>query len=158
MKQKYTLSRNLESRQLVIQEFGELDKDIMSLLCEEAFDDPMITEAISKGHSALIGVLRSDNLYPPSIHAEKIAEAVTALYQSESQETVDILIDDRALLARENMETVQLDELKEDVDIEDDDKSDELDDLLDDDDIKIKSASATLKIADDDTIDIADDA
>ena len=157
MKQKYTLLRNNDTKQLLIKEFGELDKDIMSLLCEETFDEDVITAAIEKDESALIAALRSDNLYPPETHAKKIAESVVALYASEEEQTVDILLDDKELLSKEQEDAEPLEDLKEDVDPDTVDETDELDNLLEDNDIKTKAATSTIKIADDDLGDAEDE-
>lgn len=155
MKQKYTVLKDNEKKQLIIREYGELDKDMMSLLCEEAFEEAAILTAIEGGKPALISSLRSDNLYPPLAHAEKIAASVATLYQKPDQDTADIVFDDRELLAGEDDDSETYNE--EDVDLDGDDEPDELDNLLDD-DIKIKNTSSAIKIADDDSVEIDDDA
>lgn len=157
MKLKYTLSRDMASGQLSIKEFGELDKDIMSPLCEERFDDETVRAAMAEGTAALVEALRSDNLYPPSVHAVKIAETVAAMYDTDSQ-TEEIFFDDKKMLAKEQEEAEAYDDdIKEDVDLDVDDDTDELDGLLDDSDLKIKSTTSALKIADDDSVDLEED-
>ena len=152
MKLKYTLVRDDESKKLIIKEFGEMDKDLMTLLCEETVDEAVITQAIKEGQSALIFALRSDNLYPPASHVEKIAESVMALFGPEGKPSVDVFFDDNDRLAKAQ-ENEPFEDIKEVVDLDADDEADELDNLLADDDIKIKPASA-IKIADDDSVDI----
>ena len=49
MKQKYTIMISDDNSKLVIHEFAELDKDVMSLLCEESYDFKTIKSAIKNG-------------------------------------------------------------------------------------------------------------
>jgi hypothetical protein len=76
MKQKYAIVRDDKNKQLIVREFAELDKEILSLLCEETYADKRIRAAIRKGREELIAALRTKNLYPPGIYAKKIADAV----------------------------------------------------------------------------------
>jgi hypothetical protein len=76
MKQKYLILNDKEKKQIKIQEYAELNKEMLSLLCEEAYDYKTIKAAISAGSEMLISALRTNNLYPPGIYAEKIASAV----------------------------------------------------------------------------------
>ncbi|MGD9351004.1 MAG: hypothetical protein PVF71_15180, partial [Desulfobacterales bacterium] len=146
--------------QLIIREFAELDKQILSLLCEETYDSKMIRAAVKQGRSHLITALRTNNLYPPGIYAEKIAASVTELYATKGQQSLDLFFDDLELLAVESHpEPENADEEKpvqeqgEDVDelLEDDFESDyeEKD--------KISKINSSLKIADDDYSDGPDD-
>ena len=157
MKQKYSILKDSNNQQLIIREFTEVDKELMSLLCEETYENKVITSAISNGLEALISTLRTKNLYPPSIYAEKIAVAVVDLYRSKEKESVDLFFDDVELLSREHApieirepvaedESADLDELLED-DFDDDyeDKDD------------INKIDSSLKIADDDFVDIDDE-
>jgi hypothetical protein len=145
---------------LIIREFAELDKQILSLLCEETYDSKMIRAAVKQGRSHLITALRTNNLYPPGIYAEKIAASVTELYATKGQQSLDLFFDDLELLAVESHpEPENADEEKpvqeqgEDVDelLEDDFESDyeEKD--------KISKINSSLKIADDDYSDGPDD-
>ncbi|MGD9120378.1 MAG: hypothetical protein PVG59_06810 [Desulfobacterales bacterium] len=160
MKQKYTIVKDDKNNQLIIREFAELDKQILSLLCEETYDSKMIRAAVKQGRSHLITALRTNNLYPPGIYAEKIAASVTELYATKGQQSLDLFFDDLELLAVESHpEPENADEEKpvqeqgEDVDelIEDDFESDyeEKD--------KISKINSSLKIADDDYSDGPDD-
>ncbi|MCK7511232.1 MAG: hypothetical protein MZV70_49000 [Desulfobacterales bacterium] len=49
MKQKYEILRDDDNKRLIIREFAELDKDTMSLLCEESYDKKAIKSAIGHG-------------------------------------------------------------------------------------------------------------
>jgi hypothetical protein len=37
MKQKYEILKDEDNKRLIIREYAELDKDVMSLLCEESY-------------------------------------------------------------------------------------------------------------------------
>ncbi len=49
MKQKYEFIKNTEKNTLVLREYAELDKDILSPLCEEEYDIKTITAAVAEG-------------------------------------------------------------------------------------------------------------
>ncbi|MBW2669949.1 MAG: hypothetical protein JRD87_08700 [Deltaproteobacteria bacterium] len=159
MKQKYLILKNEEKTRLVIREYAELDKEIFSLLCEEAFDDEVVKSAIEKGKNALIATLRTQNLFPIGIYAEEIAAAVTKMYESSDDQPVELFFDDTDLLIKDKKKSPILDDLEnEDV---------EIDGLLDDEDISepsfdeknddIKKITSPLKISDDDPVNIDDE-
>ena len=158
MKQKFTLIKNEEQKKLIIKEYAELDKDILSLLCEEAYDANAVTDAISRNTEALISVLRTKNMYPPSTYMNQIAEAVVSLYESDNVDTKDLLLNDMdVLLPPEVEEPAEVEDAVED----DGDIDDLLDDDKDDDDLdeklEIKKLKSSLKIADDEPEDSDDD-
>jgi len=101
MKQKYTIVRDDKNKQLIIREFAELDKEILSLLCEETYEQKAIRAAIKSGREDLISALRTNNLYPPGIYAEKIADAVKELFSTKGKESEDLFFDDLELLTKE---------------------------------------------------------
>ena len=156
MKQKYSIIRDNENNQLIIREFAELDKEILSLLCEESYSDTDIRSAIKNGKDAVITKIRTNNLYPVSRYAERIADAVIDLYASKDKESVDLLFDDIELLTEEpDAEQAEADT---------DDESANLEELLEDDfddtfgeKNDIKKLDSSLKIADDDYVNGGDD-
>ncbi|MGD9081034.1 MAG: hypothetical protein PVG96_16925, partial [Desulfobacterales bacterium] len=99
MKQKYTIIKDSKNKQLIIREFAELDKEILSLLCEETYEQKDIIAAIKKGQQNLISALRTNNLYPPGIYAKKIADAIKELYATKDKESEELFFDDLELLA-----------------------------------------------------------
>jgi hypothetical protein len=101
MRQKYELIKNIQNRQIIIRESAELDKDTMALLCEEIYDTEDINQAISSGEDALVAALRTKNLYPPGIYAERIAAALRDLCASEDKEQVELFFDDIEILTKE---------------------------------------------------------
>ena len=150
MKQKYTIIKDKKNKQLIIREFAELDKEILSLLCEETYEQKMIVAAIKSGQENLISALRTNNLYPPGIYAEKIADAVIELYATRAKESEDLFFDDLELLARADKSGPRA--AKEPV-VEQDEEMDELleDDFESDYEDKdpLKKLNSSLKIADD---------
>ena len=155
MKQKYLIINDKENKQFKIQEFAELNKETLSLLCEEAYDYKTIKSAVSTGKDALISTLRTNNLYPPGIYAEKIAYAVVQLYKSKDEESVELFFDDINLLGKKRQSAAITEQLEDD--------SADLDGMLEnelDDDYPEKSGlkkiDSSLKIEDDDYVDIND--
>lgn len=104
MKQKYVILKDNENNRIIIREYAELDKEIFSLLCEESYGDSDIKQAISSGKEVLISALRTNNFYPPILQADKISDAVMALYSSGNLQPVEIYIDDVEHLAQEPIE------------------------------------------------------
>ncbi|MGD8990829.1 MAG: hypothetical protein PVI00_05170 [Desulfobacterales bacterium] len=160
MKQKYSIVRDDKNNQLIIREFAELDKQILSLLCEETYNSNMIHAAIKQGSSHLISALRTNNLYPPGIYAAKIAESVMQLYATKSQESVDLFFDDLELLAVESRSDPEPDDEEKPVE----ERSEDVNELLEDDfeseyqeKDKISKMNSSLKIADDDYSDSPND-
>ena len=157
MKQKYQIQLNRSENQIVIRENAELDKELMSLLCEERFPVPALEAARQEGFAALAAALRTKNLYPPKTYAVKIAEAVAALLADSEQDTVELLFDDLDLLSREHREALMEEAIDEDEDDEADDLLDEEfeDDYEDEEEFpKIKSS---IQIADEDPDEIEDE-
>ncbi len=152
MKQKYLILNDKENKQIKIQEFAELNKQMLSLLCEEAYDYKTIKSAISAGKDELIAALRTNNMYPPGIYAEQIADAVISLHKSKKKESVELFFDDVNLLTKSRA-TIKVTEQVED-------ESADLDDMLEDDyedsyDEKdeLKKIDSSLKIVDDNHVD-----
>jgi hypothetical protein len=152
MKQKYTIIKDSTNKQLIIREFAELDKEILSLLCEETYDRKAIIDAIKKGKENLISALRTKNLYPPGIYAEKIAAAVRELYATKGKESEELFFDDLELLARANEPETRSAEKP----AEKQDGDGDIDELLEDDfesdfedEEPPKKLDSSLKIADD---------
>ena len=152
MKQKYSIYKDTQNKKLIIKEYAELDKEILSLLCEETYSDDTIVVAIQNGEETLVRALRTRNMYPPSTFATKIATAVISLYESSEEQSMEIMFDDKELFEKEEAPI----ESEDSVDADSEDIDELLDDEIDDDyeDKKlIKDLKSSLKVADDDTID-----
>lgn len=160
MKQKYSISRNAEKDELIIREYAELDKEILSFLCEEVFKGEVVRAASEKGTNHLIAALRSKNLYPPALFMGKIAEAATTLYGSDTSsvsQPIEIFFNDLDFLTRAPESPK---EIPEDI-VED--ETEDIDELLEDeieefdDKEGINPINTSIKIADDDVLDIEDE-
>ncbi len=161
MKQKYVIIKDDEKNALVLQEHAELDKELLSLLCEETYGGDMVGEAVSQGKDVLITRLRTRNMYPPSIYMEKIADEVMALYGAEGGSSAEVLFDDIELIAldREANEAAEMEEESDEIDnLLDDDDDDNIDDEFGDDNGINISGNSSLKIADDDSLEVDDEA
>lgn len=160
MKQKYEIVRDDEKNQLVLREHAELDKDIMSLLCEQTYAQADVEEAIKNGPQALMNVLRTKNMYPPGYYIERIAAAIVEITGQGDKTSAELIFDDLEFLTREEQKTDVLTNIMED-------ESSDLDDLLEDEDnmdeefedegIGKIGSNSSLKIADDDSLDIDDE-
>jgi len=115
MKQKYLILKNDEKTRLIIREFAELDKEIFSFLCEETFDHESVTSAIAIGEDALIATLRTKNLFPIGIYAKEIAAAVTEMYESGSDQSIELVFDDHDLMKKEQEEPSVDDDIEDEV-------------------------------------------
>jgi hypothetical protein len=152
MKQKYLIINDKKNKQFKIQEFAELNKEMLSLLCEEAYDYATIKSAVSAGKETLIATLRTNNFYPPGTYAEKIAAALYQLHKSKAEEPVELFFDDINLLIkkRKSAETGGSGQPEDDSA----DLDDMLEDDFDDDDFtekdQVKKIDSSLKIEDDD--------
>jgi hypothetical protein len=155
MKQQYSILRNEDNTRLIIREYGELDKDILSLLCEESYNDEVVSTAVADGKEKVIFVLRTKNLYPPRRHAEKIADTVIDYYVTQKTELVDIIIDEPAASSKEIIAEAFMGIEEEDPEIIDDLLEEDFEaDADDSDEIKLDSS---IKIADDDAADVEDE-
>ena len=153
MKQKFQIQKNDSDQQLIIKESAELDKDVMSLLCEVTFEADVIKRAMESGREALIAALRTRNMYPPRTYAEMIADTVQNLYQTSGSDAAELVFDDLDLLTHERAAAAILDDI--------DDEAGEIDELLDDDfeedyddEDDIKKINSPIKIDEDTSSDL----
>jgi len=157
MKQKYLISKEDDQNKLIIKEFAELDKEILSLLCEEEYDNKIIKSAILKGKKALISELRTNNMYPPGVYAEKIAQAVIDIFGSKDSQSIELSFNDVDLLIKEQAPSEDIDETESVVD-------DDVDELIGDDleenigdKNAVKKIKSSIKIAEDEDGDVIKD-
>ena len=158
MKHKYVIARDSEKGLLILKEYGELDKEMMSFLCEASYSDGNINEAIQNGKEALVSTIRTENIYPPNLYAVKIADAIMTIYDAGNDMAgTEIVFDDLDWLTKDQ-EVFPAEE-----EVEEDSSDDDIDDLLEDDfeddfgdeeDLKLDSP---LKIADDESGDFDDE-
>jgi hypothetical protein len=155
MKQKYQIVKDDKKKSLIVREYAELDKDILSPLCEEIYELESINSAIAGGKAVLIAALRTKNMYPPGIYAQKIADAVVQLLSSAKVQSTELFFDDVELLGQEEIG------LEEGLGAD----SEDIDDLLQedyDDEYENKDAitklNSSLKVADNEYGDVDEDA
>jgi hypothetical protein len=149
MKQKYLIVNDRDHKQIKIQEYAELNKEMLSLLCEESYAYKTIKTAITAGSDTLISALRTNNLYPPGIYAEKIASAVADLYKSKDRDSQELFFDDINLLAK-NRDSAEVTEQTEDDPADLDEMlEDSFEDTFDDKN-DLKKIDSPIKVAGDD--------
>ena len=153
MKQKFLVQKSAADAQIIIRENAELDKELMSLLCEERFDIDALEAALASGRENLIAALRTRNLYPPKAYAEKIADAVQELLRNANEDAIELYFDDLDLLNKERQAAAQAEEAK--------DETKDIDDLIEDEfegefeeGQEIGKINSSIKIADDDSVDV----
>jgi hypothetical protein len=152
MKQKYVVLLDNANEKLSIQEYAELDKEMLSLLCEETFDAAAIRAAMDKDHHTLIQALRTNNMYPPGVYSDRIASAIVDMFQPGANPSAELFFEEREMF--DPVEETETDN----ADVDDEDKSGmDVDELLDDDiddDLEgkgiIKNLKKNIKTADDD--------
>ncbi len=129
MRQKYLITIDATGAELLISEHAEAETDLYSLLCQETFGLPEITDAAEIGIDPLVDALRTRNFYPPEDYGRRIARAVMELIKNPERGQMEVFIDDnldRALSAADRDSSLTLAD-------ESTDAEDELDTLLDDD-------------------------
>lgn len=111
MKQRYFISRDKNTSELIIQEYAAvvgnmkrfeisaLSKDDFTLLCTETYEGKSVKKAISQGKEALVSILRTDNLFPIGIYISIIADSVIELFEKDDNLSKELLFDDLDLLA-----------------------------------------------------------
>ncbi len=152
MKQKYAIIRDDDQNTLIVREYAELDKEMMSLLCEESYPQETMAAAVESGHQAVIDAIRTNNMYPPNVFAGPIASAIEGLFQEGGNLSAELFFDDKELFVKEPEEpVVEAEEEKE--------EEVGVDELLEEDDIKddaedekvIKNLKTSIKVADDES-------
>jgi non-ribosomal peptide synthetase component F len=152
MKQKFLVQKSASDAEIIIRENAELDKELMSLLCEERFDVAVLETALANGREGLIAALRTRNLYPPKAYAEKIADAVQELLNNTDEDAIELFFDDLDLLDKERQAAAKAAEMAQ--------ETDDIDELIEDEfegefeeGQAIGKIKASIKIADDDAVD-----
>jgi len=95
MKQKFVISKSDDKKEFKIEEFAELEKEIMSLMCEEDYSIKDIKAAIAEGKEALVSLLRTKNIFPPSLWIRAIADTVIELHGNKQEQSIEIFFDDK---------------------------------------------------------------
>ncbi|MBW1841003.1 MAG: hypothetical protein JRI75_04335 [Deltaproteobacteria bacterium] len=157
MKQKYVISKDNEKKALIIQEYAELDKEILSFICEQPYDLKAIRAAIKKGKRELISTLRTENMYPIGMHAEKLAASVMDVVKSKDDKLEELFFNDIDLLTKSRGPVKVTDDIEN--------GAVEVDELLDEDESgptygekdDIDKFAKSIKIADDESAEMDDE-
>lgn len=155
MKQRYTVLKAQEDDRLIIREEGELDKDLFSTQCTVSFSQDALQQALRQGVFTTIQLIRSKDMYPSLSVAEKIVEAIRQFFD-DSSHPVAVDIDDTDFITKRGKPVPAAEVATEDDagDIEDL-LGDDTDDF--DDDFALDDISQSVKIADEDVVDLDDD-
>jgi hypothetical protein len=102
MQHRYVIQIDAPGENVIVKEYGELDREEFSLLCEESYEKTALEAAAQNGKDALIDALRTPNLYPVRQYAEKLAEAVSEVLASAPEYGIEILFDEKEMLVEEN--------------------------------------------------------
>ncbi len=151
MKQKYAIIRDDEQNTVIIREYAELDKEMMSLLCEESYPQDAMAAAVKEGHQAVVDAIRTNNMYPPTVFAGPIASAIEGLFEEGGNLSAELFFDDKELFAKE-VEAAE-EESENDVDKEvgvDELLEDDIDDGLEDEKV-LKNLKTKIKVTEDDS-------
>ena len=159
MKQRYTVLKAQEDDRVLIREEGELDKDLYFTQCTVSFAQGALNEVLGQGVFPAIQLIRSKDFYPSLSVAEKIVEGIRRFLEDGSQ-PVEIEINDSDFITK-RAKPAPVPHAAADADSEED--AGDLDDLLDDeaeefdDDFALDDINPSLKIADEEVVDIDDD-
>ena len=110
MKQKYVIEKSESGEELIVKEYAELDKEMLSLLCQESYAAADLTAAQERGKAALIEAIRTNNMYPPGVYADQIADAVIGLMASDDAPVTELFFDDKELFIQEEEESEEEEE------------------------------------------------
>ena len=125
MRHKYVITLENEKEEMVLQEYGELDKDMFTIVSEGTYQRSVIQGALGQGIDPLINVMRTRDFYPCGVVAGKIASSVTNLFESQNETTIEIVCDDADYLTRKAIPSALVEEVEDD--------ASDVDDLLEDD-------------------------
>ena len=151
MKQKYVVLLDNEIGKLSIQEYAELDKEMLSLLCEETYEVQAVKTAMEKDRNALIQALRTNNMYPPGVYTERIANAIVDMFQPGANTSAELFFEEREMFdpVEEKVVNESDEQEKPGVDV-DDLLDDNIDDGFEEKGI-IKNLKKSIKTSDEDT-------
>jgi len=146
MKQKFVISKSDDKKEFKIEEFAELEKEFMSLMCEEKYGIKDIKAAISEGKEALVSMLRTKNIFPPSLWISAIADNVIELYGNKQEQSIEIFFDDKEdKTSVMEQPPAEIEALEEEIAEVDEAEPDEFDQLIEGNE-KIKDGAIPIKV------------
>jgi hypothetical protein len=144
MRQKYVITINKDSEEMLLQEYSELDKDSFSLVCEEKYPLLTIQGAAGLGTQMLVNEIRTRHFFPCGPFADKIASGITTLLNQGNDATGEIVCNDVDYLARKPISedrTVDIEDDETDVDdLVDDEFEDDFSDDMDSDEMQVAAS------------------
>jgi hypothetical protein len=153
MKQKYVIEKSQSGDQILVKEYAELDKEMLSLLCQESYAAADLTTAQAQGKAALIEAIRTNNMYPPGFYADQIADAIVGLLASDEAPAAELFFDDQALFTQDDeasAETLADDSEEDDGVVVDDLLEDEIESEDEEGQKIFSQLKSSLKMSDDD--------
>ena len=131
MNNKYVISFDNDKTKLILREYLEMEPGLIEFTCEETYEIEIIKNAIESGKSDLITAFRTHNIYPTGFFAEKLADGIISLFSPETEDSVEVVFNDKEAIAKEEEEEVIVEENEiADVDEilkEEEEESDDLD-------------------------------
>ena len=125
MRQKYIVSKKAETKEMTIQEFAVVDNDSYRkdkylltdadfvLLSEQSYPLDVFKKAISKDKEVIIESLRTGEFFPARLCAEKIADSIVELFNSENDQPIVLIYDDKDGFTEEAPEEEEAEPAKE---------------------------------------------
>ncbi len=153
MKQKFLLTKNMDKNEFGIEERSELEPGLYSKLYENIYDLDEIQKAEKISAEKLKSVILNNSFYPASKMADLIVEGVHELLFSETEDTLEVLAQDKEIHIAEEEEkpendaeeTVKLDTLLDDAIDDDEGLTEELEISSEDTDSPDYNDKASLK-------------
>lgn len=117
MRQKYVLSTNEKTKEMLIQEYAVVDNDSYRkdkylltdadfvLLSEQNYAISAIKAAIAEDRDVLVETLRIREFFPARLCAEKIADSVKELFSKTADQPIVLIYDDKDGFVQDAPET-----------------------------------------------------
>jgi hypothetical protein len=99
MKHRYEIVLGEQGKQLIVREYGELDKGLFTLLHEETFESKKLRGAMKTGREAMVAALRAPHFYPIRFAADKLADAVQRVLRSRKLNELELIVDDAEIFS-----------------------------------------------------------
>ncbi|MDX9785395.1 MAG: hypothetical protein RBT11_01350 [Desulfobacterales bacterium] len=145
MRHKYVITLDNENEKMVLQEYGELDKDIFTIVSEERYQRSVIQGAMGQGIDPLIHAMRTRDFYPCGTVAAKIASSVITLLEGQSETAIEVICDDSDYLTKKGSPVIFVEDVEDDApDVADLLEDDFVPDF--DDDIDTKGVDSSISI------------
>lgn len=136
MKYRYVVTREDEGQKFVITELSRRSDDAMDPTGKAEFSRDVLEAAAADGIEALLAVVRTDKMYPPTSVAMDLASCVQEMLKAKTEEAIEGIVDEIDVEPVERKPPdppPKSEDLEESEDDEDDDFEDK--DLLEDDDV-----------------------